>query len=282
MMNTISIQGVKGSFHDEAAQKYFQNPIIIDSQMTFSSLINSVKNNNVDYGIIAVENTISGTIHSNFNLIKQSNLEITGEVYLSIKQNLAVLPGVSFNDLDQVQSHYMAINQCRDFFKKYPHIKLIDSTDTAHTMQLIANKKLDTIAAIGSKLAAEYYGLNIIAESIESNKENYTRFLILRKKIINCNNNFNKVSLCITVPNLKGSLAKILNIIYTHDIDLSKIESIPIIGEPWNYSFYLDLIFNNCENYFKMIYAINPFIGQLDVLGKYLKGEKSFNQIHKT
>ena len=111
MMNTISIQGVKGSFHDEAAQKYFQNPIIIDSQMTFSSLINSVKNNNVDYGIIAVENTISGTIHSNFNLIKQSNLEITGEVYLSIKQNLAVLPGVSFNDLDQVQSHYMAINQ---------------------------------------------------------------------------------------------------------------------------------------------------------------------------
>ncbi len=146
------------------------------------NVINSVLNSDSEYGIIAIENTISGTIHTNLNLIKQSDLKIIGEVYLPIKQNLVALPGTKIEDLNQVNSHHMALDQCRDFFRNYPKIRLVESEDTALSIKQIAKHRISDVAAIGSQLAAEHYGLEIIAENIETNKKNYTRFLIIEKR----------------------------------------------------------------------------------------------------
>ncbi|MFO7843579.1 MAG: prephenate dehydratase domain-containing protein, partial [Bacteroidales bacterium] len=153
----ISIQGIKCAFHEEAARKYFKSKIEIVPKISFEGIINAIISSESDFGIVAIENTISGTIHSNLNLIRQSELKIVGEEYLTIHQNLIALPGTNFNNIEQVFSHYMAINQCRIFFQNYPQIKLIESEDTALSIKTIADKKLRNAAAIGSKLAADYY-----------------------------------------------------------------------------------------------------------------------------
>jgi len=281
-MKKVSIQGIKGAFHEEAAWNYFGNKTEIIPQLTFSSLVNSVQEGTADYGVMAVENTISGTIHANLNLIRQSTLKITGEVFLRIKQNLAVLPGTDFNNIKQVQSHYMAINQCRKFFQGFPEIELIDAEDTALSMQIIAENELKNVGVIGSQLAADLYGLQILAESIETNKKNYTRFLILEKEDKNPIQKFDKASLAMMLPHEQGSLAKILSIIAFYNIDLSKIESVPVIGEPWHYLFYLDVLFENSEDYFNMLNAVRPLVDELTIMGEYPSGKQSFNQIHKS
>lgn len=275
----VCIQGIKGAFHEEAAIKHFGNEINISPQRTFSNVISALENEDADTGMMAVENTISGTIHTNLNLIRESKLKIVGEEYLRIKQNLAVLPGTKMEDLKQISSHYMAINQCRSFLNKYPHIQLIESDDTAVIMKEIANRKDPTMGAIGSSLAAEYYGLEILAEGIETNKRNYTRFLVLQKEL-KTQNNINKSSIGVTLRNKKGSLSQVLSIIAFHDIDLSKIESLPIIGEPWHYRFYIDLIFEDVENYNHMLSAIKPLVDKIEVLGEYQSGIESLNKIH--
>jgi len=276
----VSIQGVKGAFHQEAANLYFGRETDILPQLSFTDLIDSVIQKEADYGIMAIENTISGTIHNNLNLIRNSNLKITGEVYLHIQQNLVALPGTAIQDLKQVHSHYMAINQCREFFREYPNIKLIDSEDTALSMKMVSERKSHQYAAIGSKIAAEYYGLEIIQESIETNKQNYTRFLIIEKE--KHQNDFDKASLALLLPHKKGSLAKILSIIDFYDINLSKIESLPIIGEPWHYLFYIDVLFEKSKVYQQMLQAIEPLVDELQILGEYSFGKQSFNQIIET
>lgn len=278
---TVSIQGVKGAFHEEAALNYYGEKVTIQSNITFSDLIDSIKLGKSNTGIIAVENTISGTIHSNLNLILESGFQITGEIYLHIEQNLVAMPGTKISDLKEVHSHYMAINQCRKFFRNYPSIKLIESDDTALSMKEIAKNQMSNIGAIGSKLGAAEYKLEIIAKSIETNKKNYTRFLVIEKNIKHTNEKFNKSSVCLTLPNKKGSLAKILSIIAFYDVDLSKIESVPIIGEPWHYMFYIDLIIDEIENYRSMLQAIRPLTDQFIVIGEYKSGDKSFMEIHK-
>jgi len=274
----ISIQGIKGAFHEEAARNYFNKELIIVPNITFEEVISSVISEAADFGVVAIENTLSGTIHSNLNLIRQSGLKIAGEEYLSIHQNLIALPGTKIEDVEQVFSHYMAINQCRDFFQKYPQIKLIESEDTALSIQTIANKKLKNAAAIGSKLATDYYGMEIIFQNIETHQKNYTRFLILDKKINT--QNFNKASLSFTLPHRKGSLANILNIIAFNEINLTKIESVPIIGEPWHYLFYVDVQLNNPALYFQMLNTVKTLTGDLTILGQYKSGIQFFNQIH--
>ncbi|MFP4023532.1 MAG: prephenate dehydratase [Thiohalospira sp.] len=274
----ISIQGIKGSFHEEAARNYFIHDITIVPNITFNDVITSVISGESDLGIVAIENTLSGTIHSNLNLIRQSGLKITGEEYLSIHQNLIALPGTKIEDIKQVFSHYMAINQCRSFFQKYPQIKLVESEDTALSIRTIADKKLKNIAAIGSKLAAGYYRMDIISPNIETHQKNYTRFLILDKKIKK--QNFNKASLAFTLPHRKGSLAYILNIIAFNEVNLTKIESVPIIGEPWHYLFYIDVQLNETELYFQMLHTIKTITDNLIILGQYDSGIQSFNQIH--
>jgi len=274
----ISIQGIKGAFHEEAARNYFNKDLIIVPNITFEEVISSVISEAADFGVVAIENTLSGTIHSNLNLIRQSGLKITGEEYLSIHQNLIALPGTKMEDIEQVFSHYMALNQCRKFFQKYPQIKLIESEDTALSIQTIANNKLKNVAAIGSKLAADYYGMEIIFRNIETHQKNYTRFLILDKKINT--QNFNKASLSFTLPHRKGSLANILNIIAFYELNLTKIESVPIIGEPWHYLFYVDVQLNKPALYFQMLNTVKTLTGNLTILGQYKSGIQLFNQIH--
>jgi len=279
-MKKVSIQGIKGAFHEEAAQSYFNSEIEIIPNLTFENVIESILDGKSDYGIIAIENTISGTIHPNLNLIRQSDLKITGEVYIPIIQNLVALPGTKIEDLNQVNSHHMALDQCRDFFKKYPKIRLVESEDTALSIQQIAKHRICDVAAIGSKIAAKHYGLEIIAENIETNKKNYTRFLILERRTNTKNDKFNKASLAITLPHKKGSLAIILNIISFYNINLTKIESVPVIGEPWHYLFYIDLQFDANDSYSKMIRSLSSLVDEIKVLGEYKSGMEAFNQIH--
>ena len=277
---TISIQGVKGAFHEEAAINYYGREIDILPNISFYEVIKSIRENNAKAGILAVENTISGTIHSNLNLIRESGLPICGEVYLQIEQNLVGLPGTTIRGLEEVHSHYMAIDQCRKFFRNHPHVKLIESDDTALSMKEIAENKLTTVGAIGSKIGAHHYRLNIIAEGIETNKKNYTRFLIVEKENKTTINEINKASISITLPNHKGSLSKVLSIIAFYDVDLSKIESVPVVGEPWHYRFYIDVLFDSQEKYKNMLQAVGPLTDKLQILGEYKSGSKSFEQIH--
>ncbi len=276
----VSIQGIKGAFHQQAAEDFFEAKVEILPKSTFSDLVDSVVEDHAPFGIMAIENTISGTIHNNLNLIRQSGLKIIGEVYLRIEQNLAVFPGTRIEDLKQVESHYMAINQCREFFKKFPQIKLIESEDTASSLKKVAEEQLLHTGAIGSKLAAQEYGLEIIEKSIETNKKNYTRFLILSKTDVEDAKGINKASLAIMLPHARGSLAKVLSIIDYNDINLSKIESLPILGEPWHYLFYIDLHFSSDQQFQKVLKAIQPFTDAIEILGVYPYGQKSFQKIN--
>jgi len=277
---TVSIQGIKGAFHEEAANLYYGDNIKILPHNSFSELIENISAGKSVSGVMAVENTISGTIHSNLNLIRNAKLSITGEIYLRIQQNLVALPGTKIEDLTEVHSHYMAINQCRKFFRQYPYIKLQESEDTAISMKEISEKKWAHIGAIGSMVGALEYNLKIIAEGIETNKKNYTRFLIVEKKDKLKTSKFNKASLCFTLPNTKGSLAKILSVIAFYEIDLSKIESVPILGDPWHYMFYVDVLIDEIEKYKGMLQAIKPLTDELIVLGNYMSGQNSLKEIH--
>lgn len=273
----ISIQGVKGAFHEEAARLYFSDNITIVENLSFEKVVESIETKVADAGIMAIENTISGTIHSNLELIKNSKLTIVGEIYLRIAQNLAVNKGVQLNDLTKVESHYMAINQCRLFFQNQPNIKLIDMEDTALSMKNVSKNKLMTTGAIGSKLAAKYYGLDIIEENIESDKKNYTRFLILKQAELQ-KAAIDKSSIQLILSNKKGGLANILNIIHKYDIDLNKIESLPILGEPWHYQFYIDVLYKNISRYEMMLKEIEIHLESLSVLGNYLNQKNKIIQ----
>jgi prephenate dehydratase len=276
----VAIQGVKGAFHEVAARNYFGNEIDILPMLHFSDLAEAVKNGDCDYGIMAVENTISGTIHSNLNLIREHKLVVCGEEYLRIKQNLVAKKGTKIEDLNEVHSHYMAINQTRKFFKQHPNVHLVDSIDTALSMKEIAENDLDNRGGIGSLLAAEHYDLEVLAESIETNKKNYTRFLILRNNENWKKQPSNKASIALILDNHSGSLAEILSIIASYQIDLSKIESVPLVGEPWHYQFYLDVLFDDKTKYKKMINEITTKLDRLDILGEYTNGNQSYSKIH--
>lgn len=278
----IAIQGVRGAFHEQAAREYFsgQNVEIVE-KMTFEEMLDSVTEFESDFGMMAIENTISGTIHANLTLLKQRDVKICGEIFIRIKQNLAVLPGVKIEDLTEVRSHYMAINQTRQFFRKYPKIRLVESEDTALSLKQVAEENLQTVGAVGSQLAAKMYGLEIIADGIETNKKNYTRFLVIQRSSENIAENFDKASLNIVLPNQVGRLSQILSIISFYDVDLTKIESVPIIGQPLNYMFYVDVCFTDRVKYQNMLTAIRPLLRELNILGEYMGGQKSFSEIHK-
>jgi prephenate dehydratase len=264
----VSIQGIRGAFHEEAARQYYKHDIEIVDQLAFSDVITSVESGKADAGIMAIENTISGTINSNYNLIKNSNLAIVGEVYLRIEQNLAVNRGVKIEELIQVESHYMAINQCREFFRSHPQIRLMDIEDTALSMKHVSEKKSTNVGAIGSKLAAEYYDLEIIAKGIETNKKNHTRFFILQNTAPE-EIGFNKASIQFVLTNKKGALASALNLMCKYNVDLTKIESLPILGEPWHYEFYVDVLVEQIDDYQMLMEEMKSLTETLSVLGTY-------------
>lgn len=273
----IAIQGGYGAFHEIAALQYFgEEDIEIVPRNTFKDLFKALKQKQVDFGITAIENSLAGSILPNYNLLLDSKMKIIGEIYLRIKQNLVALPGQKISDIKEVYSHPMAILQCQTYFDDYPNIKLIDSIDTALSAKEVADKQQYGIAAIASEQAAKKYGLEIIAESIETNKVNYTRFLILhdRNGDLFQDRNVNKASLSFDLADQIGSLSKILSIFSFHEINLTKIQSMPIIGKDWEYQFFIDVEITDYDRYQHALAAIGPFTSDLHILGEYYKGKK--------
>jgi prephenate dehydratase len=272
---SIAIQGGYGAFHEIAAKAYFE-PLDIDiiPNNTFKDLMTSLKQRKADFGIMAIENSLAGSIIPNYALIKDSKMQIIGEIYLRIRQNLVALSGQKIEDIKEVYSHPMAILQCQLFFDSYPDITLIESIDTALSAKMIHEENLFGKGAIASDLAAKKYNLEILAPGIETNKMNYTRFLILREANghVEDTSIVNKSSLHFALANKTGSLSKILSILSYYDINLSKIQSLPIMGKDWEYQFYVDVIFDDYEWYKKSLDAIRPFTSELGILGEYIKG----------
>jgi prephenate dehydratase len=272
----IAIQGGYGAFHEIAAYGYFENEEIeIVPRNTFKDLFTALKQGKVDFGITAIENSIAGSILPNYNLLLESNLQIIGEIFLRIKQNLVAMPGQTINDIREVYSHPMAILQCQRFFDDHPSIKLIDSIDTALSAKEIADNKTMHAGAISSKRAAENYHLEVVAEGIETHSKNYTRFLILKGKNGEQHDvtSINKASLTFALAHKIGGLSKVLSILSYYEINLAKVQSMPIVGQDWEYQFFIDVEIENYRMYYQAIEAIRPFTSGLQILGEYLKGK---------
>lgn len=272
----IVIQGGYGAFHDIAAHSFFEGqPVEVLPRTTFKELFKSLKQHQADYGIMAIENSLTGSIIPNYNMVKDSGKKIIGEIFLRIRHNLVAVPGEKIEDIRDVYSHPMAILQCQDFFDQYPEMKLHDSLDTALSAKEISEKKLKGVAAIASSIAAEKYNLEILVAGIETNKLNYTRFFILsEKKNGMSSSEKNKASIYFTLEHEIGSLSKILMILSFYNMNLTKIQSIPIAGKDWEYQFYLDMEYDNYELYKNAVKAIKPFSGEIGILGEYKKGRK--------
>jgi len=269
-----SIQGVPGAFHEIAARSYFrERQLQIVAATTFEELLQQVERGVSDTALMAIENSLAGSLMHNYTLLEQSGVYITGEVYLRIKQNLMALPGQQLGDLREVQSHPMALAQCAHFLRKHPYLRQVASSDTAESAHRISQDNLPGIAAIASTLAAEMYGLEIIAPGIETNKENYTRFLVLRADQQELPIQADKVSICFSVDHAVGSLYKVLAVLAAYNVNLSKIQSTPIVGRPWEYRFFVDCLLEGAIKYTQAIEAIRPITRQLKVLGAYSRGQ---------
>lgn len=268
----IAIQGVNGAFHEIAARQYFGNDIETINCDQFRDLFLAVENQMADYGIVAIENTIAGSILENYLLLKKSKLKIIGELNLHITQNLMALPGVNIDDITEVYSHPIAIMQSKDFLDSYQQIKAINWSDTASAAQKIADEKLTHAAAIASEYAAGLYGLNILASNIQTHKQNYTRFLALSRTANDVPEN-DKASICFELTHQPGSLVNVLAEFMNNGINLTKIQSLPILGSPFQYTFYVDLEWQERSNFDRAISKVLNLVSNLSVLGEY-KGAK--------
>ena len=272
-MRKIAIQGIKGCFHEQAAYLFYEKeglekPQIVECS-TFDDLYKRMDDGTADAAVMAIENTVSGGLLPNFELLRKYDRKIKGEVFLRIKQNLMTLPGQKIEDLYEVRSHYMAINQTRPYFDDYPQIRLVEYADTARSAADIAKEGIKGVGAIASELAAEIYGLEIIAESIETYKQNFTRFLILDDALQVDQSRINKASMCFTLPHKPGSLTHVLTILSFYDMNLTRIQSLPIPGQEWQYFFYVDIKFEGYERYQQALSAVKPLMTDLNILGEY-------------
>ena len=259
-MKKISIQGVKGCFQDI--------PEIVEC-LAFDDLYKSMDRGEADAAIMAIENTVSGGLLPNFELLRKYDRKIKGEVFLRIQQNLMAIPGQKIEDIKEVRTHYMAINQTREFFKDYPWIRLVESDDTAKSAAEVAEKGLMGVGAVASVLAADLYGLEILAESIETYKQNFTRFLIFDDEFVVDRSVVNKASMCFTLPHAPGSLAHVLTILSFYGMNLTRIQSLPIPGHEWQYFFYVDIKFDDYVRYEQALSAVRPLMEDLNILGEY-------------
>lgn len=279
----MSIQGVAGCFHDAAARQYFQGEDITTVPCeTFNQLFESVSSDASLLGIVAIENTIAGSILANHELLRNSNLTIIGEHKMRISHVLCALPGQTVDELTEVNSHPIALMQCEQFLSRHPNLRMVEKFDTAGSAQEIAQKGLVGHGAICGEYAATLYGLDILEKGIETNKRNFTRFFIvadplLANEIGPKESEVNKASIVFTVPHTKGALSKALTIFSFYDINLSKIQSTPIIGREWEYRFYVDLTFDSIVRYNQAIDAVRPLINDIKVLGQY----REFKQVNE-
>jgi len=270
----IVIQGVEGCFHHLAANAYYGEDVSIIPAENFAKLIDLVNDETIcDGGIMAIENSIAGSILQNYGLLQDSGLIIEGEIFLRIKQNLMALPGQKIEDLKEVHSHPMAINQCRSFFRDYPQIRLVETEDTALSARNIHENEWYGIGAIAGDLPAQLYGLEILSEQIESIKNNQTRFFMLKRKKDDCpNGGYNKASLYFTTSHEPGSLSYILDCFAKEVINLSKIQSHPIPGINWEYFFHVDLEFEAPRQFKNALKKIEEVALKMKILGTYNKG----------
>ena len=274
MEKKIAIQGVKGCFHEQAARLFYEEhghivPEIVEC-LTFKGLYKSMDEGRADAAVMAIENTVSGGLLPNFELLRKYDRKIKGEVFLRIQQNLMALPGQTIEDIKEVRTHYMAINQTREFFKDYPWIRLVESEDTAKSAADVAEGQLKGVGAVASTLAAELYGLDILAESIETYKQNFTRFLILDDELKVNKAAINKASMCFTLAHTPGSLAHVLTILSFYGMNLTRIQSLPMPGQEWQYFFYVDIKFDDYVRYEQALSAVRPLMEDLNILGEYV------------
>ncbi len=288
MKRRVAIQGIGGCNHYIAAKAFFEGDEIdsIDCD-TFRELANKVTKDAGVLGIMAIENTIAGSILQNYQIIRESDLVIVGEYKLRIEHSLVALPGVDIHQVKEVNSHPMALMQCTEFLDTLPNVKLVEKDDTAGSARWIKENNLADHAAICPSGAAELYGMNILAEGIETNKRNFTRFLVLANRSVAKETlaelssregdgaAINKSSMVFTLPHSSGSLSKVLTILSFYDMNLSMIQSLPIVGKEWEYQFYINLLFDDYQRYKLAIDAILPLCREFKILGEYAEGKQT-------
>ncbi len=270
LISKVAIQGVKGSFHHIVSQQCFDENVTVIECLTFDKAIECLLTNQCDAAIIAIENSIAGSIIPNYALIDNHNLSIVGEYYLDIQHHLMALPNQDISDIKEVYSHPMALLQCKEFFKKQPHIKLIEDKDTAEVAQRIQQNQSKQVAAIASRLASELFDLEIISESIQTIKHNETRFVIVKTQNSEAiNEKGNKASVKFELDHKRGSLASLLNVLSDCQLNLTKIQSLPKIETPWKYAFFVDLTFEAYSDFEKAKSIMAIMAQEFKVLGEY-------------
>ena len=279
-MKKIAIQGTIGSYHDIAAHRYFEGEEIeLICCSSFEDVFAAIHNDNQVIGMLAIENTIAGSLLHTNELFRQRGTQIIGEYKLRISHSFVCLPDESWEDLKEVNSHPIALMQCRDFLNQHPQLKVVEGEDTALSAEIIKRENLRGHAAICSRAAAELYGMKVLQEGIETNKHNFTRFLVvadpwqvdeLRQK-----SKINKANMVFTLPHTEGSLSQVLSILSFYKINLTKIQSLPIIGREWEYQFYVDVTFDDYLRYKQSITAISPLTKELKILGEYAEGKSN-------
>jgi prephenate dehydratase len=276
----VAIQGIAGAYHDLAAREFFRGEEIdIVDCITFREEIDTIRRETSVVGVMAIENTIAGSLLQNHELIRSSGLVVAGEHKLRIKHSLVALPGTSLEEVEEVASQPIALMQCADFLDTLPHIRLVEKEDTALSARLIAENKLKGHAAVCSRRAAEIYHLDILAEGIETNKHNFTRFLVLADAATASamleGTVRNKASLVFALSHATGSLSKALSVLSFYDMSLTKIQSLPIIGREWEYLFYVDLAFTDYTRYRQSLEALIPLTKDFQILGEYAEGRQT-------
>jgi len=269
----VAIQGEHGSFHEVAARQYFSyDDIELVPCSTFDLTLNTVKDGEADFAVMAIENARSGSILYNYTLIRESGLKILGEHNLRVRQNLMALPGQQITDIREIRSHPIALAQCMTFLNQFPGMTLIESDDTAGSARQVSENRLIGVAAIAPAIAAEIYGLDLLAEGIETYKQNYTRFHVVGSEEKG-NTKGNKVSICFSTGHKPGSLAKVLVKLAELQINLSKIQSVPRLNGEWEYMFYLDLELNKNTKSEVIRRVLAKYTSNLEILGVYFKGD---------
>ena len=275
MNKIIAIQGAEGSNHHKVARDFYGNTMLLKECMSFDVLVASLLSGAATHGVMALENTIAGSIIPNYALIDTNDLHIVGEEYLNIHHHLMALPGQQIAHIKEVWSHPMALLQCKDFFKKHPHIKLVEDVDTAEVAKRISKENLAGIAAIAPKIAAEIFDLEVLEDEIQTMKDNATRFVIVQtQEPTHGIYHINKASLKFQLNHKRGSLAAILNVLSDCKMNLTKIQSLPVIEMPWKYSFFVDVTFEDYKDYLKLVKIIEIMAEEFKILGTYKNGRK--------
>src|SRR6201996_7938868 len=270
----VAIQGIRASFHEEAAFMHFGEDIQTIECNSFKRTFEVLQKKEADYVVMAIENSIAGSILPNYSLMMSYTFPVVGEIYLPIQLHLMALPGVKFEDIKYATSHPIAIRQCIDFFDEYPHLKVVESSDTAACAKRIREENLTDTVAIANTLAAKLYGLDVLERRIESNKKNFTRFLILTSHDNVDKKETDKASLCFQGSNKVGALAKVLNIFAEEGVNMSKIQSMPVLGKRNEYNFYVDVEWKDSKNYDTAIRQMLKYTHNFNVLGEYERHEE--------